>query len=269
MCSNGNAYEQHCAPGSRNSGYDRYQYGKDYYYHDFCDVNLVDTGYAAAQNGYAGGYAGPGGPGVVFKGPGYGGGVGPRPGGFQGFGYGKCTSDGLYYNNKYSFMICSNGNAYEQHCAPGSMNSGYERYEFGKDYYYHDFCDVNLVDTGYTTQQGYGDGYGAGYDGHEAEYHHEHHGNEGYAVLEKHESDYPAPGQAAAVYPMQGKQNKGYPGRGKQDPSYPNFGKTDRDYPMSGKQDRGYSAKGGDYTNSKNFEAQRYGYGKGYKAGYD
>ena len=95
---------------------------------------------------------------------------------------GKCGNDGFYYNDKYSFIICSNGNAYTQKCAPGSVNSGYSHYEYGKQYYYHDFCDVNLVDEGYAAHHagyygpydgyhgvnrydgyGYGDHYGAGY----------------------------------------------------------------------------------------------------------
>ena len=47
FCSNGNSYEQPCAPGTRNSPYDKYSYGGKYDYRDFCDVNLVDDGYAA------------------------------------------------------------------------------------------------------------------------------------------------------------------------------------------------------------------------------
>ena len=54
-----------------------------------------------------------------------------------------------------------------QPCAPGSKNS----YQYGNSYYYRDFCDVNLVDDGYTLHHGYqADGYkpaaygnGAGY----------------------------------------------------------------------------------------------------------
>ena len=61
-------------------------------------------------------------------------------------------------------MICSNGNAYEQPCAPGSRNSGYNRYQYGNDYYYHDFCDVNLVDEGYAVRHGYGDAYDRQYN---------------------------------------------------------------------------------------------------------
>ena len=47
FCSNGNSYIQPCAPGSRNSPYSNYNPGGKYNYRDFCDVNLVDEGYAA------------------------------------------------------------------------------------------------------------------------------------------------------------------------------------------------------------------------------
>ena len=52
FCSNGNSYVQPCAPGSRNSAYGKYSYGGKYDYRDFCDVNLVDEGYAAKHGGY-------------------------------------------------------------------------------------------------------------------------------------------------------------------------------------------------------------------------
>ena len=52
FCSNGNSYVQPCAPGTRNSAYGRYSYGGKYDYRDFCDVNLVDEGYAAKRSGY-------------------------------------------------------------------------------------------------------------------------------------------------------------------------------------------------------------------------
>ncbi|ELU18690.1 hypothetical protein CAPTEDRAFT_229290, partial [Capitella teleta] len=35
-----------CAPGSKNSANDKYNFGSSYNYRDFCDVNLVDDGYA-------------------------------------------------------------------------------------------------------------------------------------------------------------------------------------------------------------------------------
>jgi len=65
---------------------------------------------------------------------------------------GKCGNDGLYYKDHYSFVICSNGNSYEQPCAPGTRNSEYGRYNPGNNYSYRDFCDVNLVDYGYGAQ---------------------------------------------------------------------------------------------------------------------
>ena len=37
-------------------GYDNYSYGGSYGYRDFCDINLVDEGYAARHSGY--GYGG-------------------------------------------------------------------------------------------------------------------------------------------------------------------------------------------------------------------
>jgi len=86
---------------------------------------------------------------------------------------GKCGNDGFYYKDHGSFVICSNGNAYDQPCAPGSRNSEHGRYRYGTQYYYRDFCDVNLVDYGAGishghAKQGHGDhGYGAhGYGSH-------------------------------------------------------------------------------------------------------
>merc|ERR1712226_318792 len=40
---------------------------------------------------------------------------------------GKCGNDGFYYNDANSFVICSNGNAYYQPCAPGSKNKGHSQ----------------------------------------------------------------------------------------------------------------------------------------------
>ena len=75
---------------------------------------------------------------------------------------GSCGNDGFYYKDHGSFVICSNGNAYDQPCAPGSRNSGFDHYTHGGHYYYRDFCDINLVDYGYGAHHG---GYGSGYDG--------------------------------------------------------------------------------------------------------
>ncbi|ELT91564.1 hypothetical protein CAPTEDRAFT_198414 [Capitella teleta] len=67
---------------------------------------------------------------------------------------GNCGNDGFYYNDVSSFVICSNGNAYIQPCAPGSRNSVYSNYNQGTSYYNRDFCSVNLVDDGYATHHG-------------------------------------------------------------------------------------------------------------------
>jgi hypothetical protein len=68
---------------------------------------------------------------------------------FHGHYPGHCGNDGFYYRDHYSFVICSNGNAYDQPCAPGTRNSEYGHYDHGHDYRYRDFCDVNLVDYGF------------------------------------------------------------------------------------------------------------------------
>ena len=65
---------------------------------------------------------------------------------------GKCGNDGLYFRDEKSFVFCSNGNSYVQPCAPGTRNSGYEKYSYGGKYDYRDFCDVNLVDDGYAAK---------------------------------------------------------------------------------------------------------------------
>merc|ERR1712226_866244 len=70
---------------------------------------------------------------------------------------GKCGNDGFYYNDANSFVICSNGNAYYQPCAPGSKNKGHSHYTHGGKYGVADFCGVNLVDYGYGAHKG---GYG-------------------------------------------------------------------------------------------------------------
>ncbi|ELU13388.1 hypothetical protein CAPTEDRAFT_226069, partial [Capitella teleta] len=84
---------------------------------------------------------------------------------------GKCGNDGFYYNDHSSFVMCSNGNAYIQPCAPGSKNSANDKYNFGSSYNYRDFCDVNLVDDGYALKHGAGyHGNGAATYGHGAGY---------------------------------------------------------------------------------------------------
>jgi hypothetical protein len=68
---------------------------------------------------------------------------------------GKCGNDGFYYNDESSIIICSNGNVHIQPCAPGSKNSAPEHYHKDNTYNYRDFCDINLVNGGYTLQHGY------------------------------------------------------------------------------------------------------------------
>ncbi|ELU17028.1 hypothetical protein CAPTEDRAFT_187685 [Capitella teleta] len=70
----------------------------------------------------------------------------------------KCGNDGFYYNDESTIVICSNGNAHIQPCAPGSKNSAKEHYEKGTKgttFAYRDFCDVNLVDDGFALKHGY------------------------------------------------------------------------------------------------------------------
>jgi len=80
ICSNNNAYVQPCAPGTRNSVYDKYAFGGYYSYADFCDVNLTDFGYAAKRAAY--GYAARKKLAYGYPGYGYGAGYG------LGYGYG-------------------------------------------------------------------------------------------------------------------------------------------------------------------------------------
>lgn len=70
-----------------------------------------------------------------------------------------CVSDGLYYKDANSFVMCSNNVAYIQLCAPGSRNSDHGNYKSGNNYLSRDFCDINLVDYGYgVSGSGYDDG---------------------------------------------------------------------------------------------------------------
>ena len=78
MCSNGNSYEQRCAPGSKNSGHEGYAKGADYYIHDFCDVNLVDFGYNGVAAGHSDGYKPKPAPAVYKPAP-----VAPKPAGYE------------------------------------------------------------------------------------------------------------------------------------------------------------------------------------------
>jgi len=59
------------------------------------------------------------------------------------------VTDGLYYRDDTTFVICSNGYPHEQPCPPGTKTSGSPRYQPGYYYGYTDLCSVNLVDYGY------------------------------------------------------------------------------------------------------------------------
>lgn len=156
FCSNGNKYVQDCAPGSRNSGYGSFSYGKKYSSRDFCDVNLVDSGYGAAEAPKA---EAPKAEAPKAEAP-----KAEEPKApsyeenyiYKGKYEGKCGEDGLYYKDESSFVFCSNGEYYVQPCAPGSRNSGYKKFSYGGKYSSRDFCDVNLVDGGYASHDGYG-----------------------------------------------------------------------------------------------------------------
>ena len=71
---------------------------------------------------------------------------------YHGLFEGQCKYDGLYYRDEKSFILCSNGIPYEQYCAPGSRNSGYEKFSYGDYYSMMNFCDINLVDQGYAVK---------------------------------------------------------------------------------------------------------------------
>ncbi|ELU05639.1 hypothetical protein CAPTEDRAFT_217485 [Capitella teleta] len=146
ICSNGNAHIQPCAPGSKNSAKEQYQQGTTYVYRDLCDVNLVDDGYALKH-------------GNVHVHPEEIAQVQARLESkvYHGKYEGECGDDGFYYNDEFSIVICSNGNAHIQPCAPGSKNSAKEHYQQGTTYVYRDFCDVNLVDDGYALNHGISD----------------------------------------------------------------------------------------------------------------
>merc|ERR1712179_628348 len=126
---------------------------------------------------------------------------------------GKCGNDGFYYNDANSFVICSNGNAYYQPCAPGSKNKGHSHYTHGGKYGVADFCGVNLVDYGYGAHKGgYGHSHG---DSHGNRGHS--HGHSGYGVQNSygshgHNAGYGSHGHSAG-YGTHG-HNAGYGSRG-------------------------------------------------------
>ena len=52
VCIHKQAFLQPCAPGSRNGKAKNFRFGDYYTYADFCEVNLVDYGYAAKHSRY-------------------------------------------------------------------------------------------------------------------------------------------------------------------------------------------------------------------------
>ncbi|ELU02933.1 hypothetical protein CAPTEDRAFT_222882 [Capitella teleta] len=133
---------------------------------------------------------------------------------------GKCGNDGFYYNDQSSFVICSSGNAYIQPCAPGSQNSGYNHYNKGSPYYYRDFCDVNLVDDGYTLKYG-NNGY-HGNNVHNTGYQAPH--NLGYGAV--HNTGYQKQNYGYNTYDAGYGYNSGYQG-GYQNPGYGGYKRTE------------------------------------------
>ena len=78
---------------------------------------------------------------------------------------GSCDTDGMYYMDQSSYVMCSHGIAYVMPCAPGTMNSGLQLQNLNAGDYlgFSAFCDVNLVDVGYAALVGQkASGYGAG-----------------------------------------------------------------------------------------------------------
>ncbi len=59
-----------------------------------------------------------------------------------------CAADGIYWRDQLSFVLCSNGNAYVQPCAPGSSNFAYELYN-DNEYYTNAFCGQNYATANY------------------------------------------------------------------------------------------------------------------------
>jgi len=65
---------------------------------------------------------------------------------YNGKHFGKCTYDGLYYRDSWSYVVCSNGNSYVRYCAYGTENSPKHHYA-GYGYAAHEFCNINLNDN--------------------------------------------------------------------------------------------------------------------------
>merc|ERR1712226_103015 len=86
---------------------------------------------------------------------------------------GKCGNDGFYYNDANSFVICSNGNAYYQPCAPGSKNKGHSHYTHGGKY------GDGAHKGGYGHSHGHSHGNRGHSVGHSTSYSHTSHGTHG------------------------------------------------------------------------------------------
>ena len=154
---------------------------------------------------------------------------------------GKCGNDGLYYKDSNAFVFCSNGNSYEQPCAPGSKNSGYGNYNYGGSYGYRDFCDVNLVDQGYAAKRsGYG---GKGYSG------------------------YRGDGYRGDGYRGDGYRGDGYRGDGYRGDGYRGDGYRGDGYRGDGYRGDGYGYRGDGYRGGYG-DYNRGGYGGDYFGGY-
>ena len=149
FCTHQFAYVQPCPSGTMNSGFEKFKLGSNYNYREFCDINLVDAGYGAEQHYHN----------YHVKAPKYEAPKKEEAPRKQYLYHGKyedtCDNDGFYYKDEENFVMCSNGYAFVQPCAPGTRNSGYINFAQGQSYYYRDFCDVNLVDEGYGVQHGY------------------------------------------------------------------------------------------------------------------
>jgi len=61
---------------------------------------------------------------------------------------GECAVDGYFLHDAYSFVMCSNGQAYIQPCAPGTRNNPARFHSGGHPYASSDFCNENLNDRG-------------------------------------------------------------------------------------------------------------------------
>ncbi|ELT94697.1 hypothetical protein CAPTEDRAFT_209357 [Capitella teleta] len=83
---------------------------------------------------------------------------------------GKCNqNDGFYYLNDGSFMICTNGAAYMQPCAPGTQNAPAQFFSQGSYESQAVFCGVNLISQHYLNYYGINPSANSGYS-HQSSY---------------------------------------------------------------------------------------------------